>query len=100
MFVTHTIVGYTTFGEGFNKLGKTFPPMKEHFDFAVMFWKMIEKLLAEGKVKTHPVAVREQGLQGNPDGIDDLRQQRVSAIKLVYRTADTPAIDVSSEVVG
>ena len=62
------IVGYTTFGEEFFKFETTFPALKDHFDMGVMFWKLNAKLLAEGKIKTHPVTVRENGLQGIPKG--------------------------------
>jgi hypothetical protein len=33
-----------------------------------MFWKLSEKLLAEGKIKPHPVALRKGGLAGIPGG--------------------------------
>ena len=65
---THVILAYTTFGEEFYKFGTTFPPLKEHFDMGVMFWKLNAKLLAEGKIKTHPAIVGENGLDGVPDG--------------------------------
>ncbi|MCJ1394788.1 hypothetical protein MMC18_007668 [Xylographa bjoerkii] len=91
---------YTSFGEGFTKFGHAFPPIKEHYDYTVMFWKMSEKLLAEGRIKTHPMIVDERGLQGIPDGINNLREGKVSATKLVYRTADTPGIGVFAELMG
>jgi len=39
-----------------------FPPIKEHFDFGVMFWKLNTQLLAEGKIKPHPVTKGTGGL--------------------------------------
>lgn len=48
-----------------------------------------EKLLEEGKVRGHPVSVREGGLRGVIEGLEDLREGRVSGEKLVYRVADT-----------
>ena len=58
------ILAYTTFGEGFDKFGATFPPKQGHFETGVMFWKQNGKLLAQRKIKTHPVTVRGGGLQG------------------------------------
>jgi len=62
------ILAYTTFGEAFSKFGTDFPPLKEHFEFGEMFWKLNAKLLAEGKIKPHPATVRQGGLQGIPTG--------------------------------
>ncbi|KAL9115284.1 MAG: hypothetical protein Q9187_007340 [Circinaria calcarea] len=70
--------------------------MKDHFEMGVMFWSLNAKLLAEGKIKTHPITVREGGLQGIPDGINDVGTGKVSATKLVYRVADTPGIGSST----
>jgi NADPH:quinone reductase-like Zn-dependent oxidoreductase len=63
-----TILAYTTFGEAFSKFGTDFPPLDDHFKFGVMFWALAAKLLAEGKIKTHPVLLRPDGLQGVPAG--------------------------------
>ena len=73
-----------------------------------MFWKLSAKLKAEGKIKPHPMTIRENGLSGIPEGqessydfvwaanailkITDVVEGRVSATKLVYRTADTPGL--------
>ncbi len=62
------ILAYTTFGEEFLKFETKFPALKGHFDMGVKFWKLNAKLLAEGKIKTHPVMVRGGGLQAIPDG--------------------------------
>ena len=61
------ILAYTTFGEEFTKFDMTFPPLKDHFEMGVKFWKLNARLLAEKKIKTHPVEVRGGGLQGIPD---------------------------------
>ena len=62
------IFAYTSFGEEFFKFDKIFPALKDHFDMGVMFWKLNAKLLAEGKIKTHPKTVRGDGLQGISNG--------------------------------
>lgn len=67
--VTPTVIlAYTTFGEAFTKFGTNFPPLEEHFKFGVMFWELTQKLLAEGKIKAHPVSLRPLGLAGIPAG--------------------------------
>ena len=62
------ILAYTTFGEAFPKFGMDFPAIKEHFDFGKMFWELNARLLAEGKIKTHPVTLRNGGFAGIPAG--------------------------------
>jgi NADPH:quinone reductase-like Zn-dependent oxidoreductase len=62
------VLAYTTLGKAFTKFGIDFPAIPAHFDFGVMFWKLSNKLLAEGKVKPHPVVLREGGLGGIPNG--------------------------------
>ena len=61
-------LAYTTFGEYFTKYGVEWPANREDYDFGVKFWKIHALLLAEGKVRSHPVTVREGGLEGIPQG--------------------------------
>lgn len=65
---TSTILAYTTLGEAFHKFGIDFPALPEHYKFGVMFWKLSNELLSAGKLKPHPVALREGGLHGIPNG--------------------------------
>lgn len=62
------ILGYSTFGEPFSKFGRDFPAFKENFDYGKMFWRLSGQLLAQGKIKTHPVSLRAGGLRGIPSG--------------------------------
>lgn len=48
------------------------------------FFKLASKLLEEGKIKPPPYEVRE-GLEGALQGIDDLRQGKISGKKIVSR---------------
>lgn len=80
---------YTIFGEEFAKFGATFPACAEDFEFAKSFMAMTEKLLAEGKLKTHAEAVGKGGLQGALQGMEDMKAGKVSGKKLVYRVAET-----------
>jgi hypothetical protein len=81
---------YTIFNEEFQKGGRTTPASKEDFDFAKKFFEITEKLMAEGKLKTHPEKVGEKGLEGALKGMEDMKAGKVSGVKLVYRVADTP----------
>ncbi|KAM3080559.1 hypothetical protein ACMFMG_005501 [Clarireedia jacksonii] len=89
------VLAYTSFGEPFTKFGMDFPFIKEHFEFGKMFWKLTEELVAQGKVKPHPAVVKEGGLGGVPEGIVDVATGKVSGAKLVYKVADTPAVEDS-----
>ncbi|RHZ48127.1 zinc-binding alcohol dehydrogenase family protein [Aspergillus thermomutatus] len=88
---TDSTLAYTIFGEPFYKAfgaGIDFPASKEDYDFAKMFFKLSERLLAEGKFKFHRVDVRNGGLEGVLEGLEELRQGKVSGKKLVYRITD------------
>lgn len=87
--VTMTFM-YTIFNEPFTKAGRDTPAIQEDFDFAKKFFDITEKLLAEGKLKTHPSKVGEKGLEGALQGMKDMQEEKVSRSKLVYRVRDTP----------
>ena len=88
---------YTIFNEAFVKGGNEAPAMQEDFEFAKKFFALTERLLAEGKLKTHPEAVGSGGLEGALEGMQDLKNDKVSGKKLVYRVAETAA-DAKAEV--
>jgi NADPH:quinone reductase-like Zn-dependent oxidoreductase len=73
--------GYTALGE---KYSDKVPAMPDHYDFGVRFWAAAEKLLNDKTIKTHPTLVRD-GLEGIPQGLNDLKENKVSGKKLVYR---------------
>lgn len=62
------MLAYTSFGEEFFKFGATWPAVPEHYEMGVRFWALHARLLREGKVKPHPVAVKGGGLAGIPEG--------------------------------
>ncbi len=53
---------YTMFGEAFHKYGKDFAASKEDYDFAKAWMNLVEKLVADGKLKPHPKRVGDGGL--------------------------------------
>jgi hypothetical protein len=54
-----------------------------------MFWKLAGQLLEQGKLKVHPPSVRPNGLKGVLEGMQEMRDGKVSGEKLVYKIADT-----------
>lgn len=88
---------YTIFGDSFKKGPNEYPPSREDFEFAKNVFEITEKLLAEGKLKTHPEEVRSDGLAGVLKGLQDLKADKVSGAKLVYRVRETPA-DSEAEI--
>lgn len=74
-------LGYTALGERFNERLDAKP---EDYEFGVKFWKRTQELIKSGKIKPHPTEVRD-GLAGVPQGLMDLKDGKVSGVKLVYK---------------
>lgn len=81
---------YTIFNDPFEKGGRETPAVPEDFEFAKKFFEITEKLLAEGKLKTHPEQIGSNGLEGALQGMEDMKNDKVSGKKLVYRVRETP----------
>lgn len=77
------------------KDGPIFPPDHASFRYAKDFLTMANQLLADGRIKVHPQHVGKDGLVGVLDGLDMMRQGKVSGTKLVYRVAETPGLETS-----
>ncbi|KAJ5654514.1 hypothetical protein N7490_001517 [Penicillium lividum] len=65
------------------------PAMPDHLAFAKKLAILSEKFLAEKKIKPLVPKVMAGGLNGIANGLQFLRENKVSAQKLVYRVADT-----------
>lgn len=78
---TQFTLAYTALGEKFND---NIPANQSDYEFGVKFWKLAGDLLNSGKIKAHPKEVRN-GLEGIPQGLNDLRDGKVSGVKLVYK---------------
>ncbi|KAI1458276.1 oxidoreductase-like protein [Annulohypoxylon moriforme] len=78
-------LGYVAIGEPFSKFGMEWKVTPEDFEFGSKFWSVTEDLLAQGKLKVHPVSLREGGLDGILGGLEEMRQNKVSGKKLVYK---------------
>lgn len=82
-------LGYDMSGESYKFEGETYPAKLETFQFARKWYTVAEKLWAEGKWKPHPQRVGQGGLAGAIDGMQEMREGRVSGQKLVYLVDDS-----------
>ena len=80
---TSVSMGYTAVGEPVKKPFFTSEENAGDFEFAKKWIKVVDPLLAAGKIKVHPPKVGK-GLEGVPDGLDLMRHDKVSGQKLVY----------------
>ncbi|TKA27003.1 hypothetical protein B0A50_05194 [Salinomyces thailandicus] len=85
----HTL-GYTIVGEAFKFGPKEYPPMPQDREFGAQFWELSAKLIASKQVSVHPPQVGKEGLKGVFEGLQMLREGKVSGTKLVYRVEETP----------
>lgn len=76
-------IGYSFLGEEWEQMGVMNPASPEDFEYSKSFAELSEKLLAEGKIKPHPVDLRKGGIDAIPEALEDLRAKRVSGKKLV-----------------
>ena len=78
---TKFTVAYTALGE---KYDDTCNARQADYEFGAKFWRQAEDWLNSGKIKPHPAKVRD-GLAGVLQGLQDLRDGKVSGMKLVYK---------------
>ncbi|TVY75999.1 Protein TOXD [Lachnellula suecica] len=81
-------LGYTALGESYMYGGEEWPVVPEDYELVKKFLTLSESLLEEGKIIPHPSAIRHGGLEGILNGMDDLKNKRVSGEKLVYVIGD------------
>lgn len=77
-------LAYTAFGEAFWFEGEDFAANAEDYDFAVAFSGLVEGLLEQRKIKTHPVKLGV-GLEHVLEGLNDMRRGAITGQKVVYR---------------
>ena len=75
-------LAYTAFGEEYSP---QFPANEADAEFGTRFWAISEELVNSGKIRAHPPQVREGGLEGIAQGLKDLKEGKVSGVKLVYK---------------
>ena len=78
-------LAYSALGEPFDKGFAKSDGSEEDFDFAAKTWVPVaEKHLMDGTLKVHKPRVGN-GLENVLDGLDQLKNNKVSGEKLVYR---------------
>lgn len=60
------------------------------------FFRLFTDGLSEGWFKAHPYEVVPGGLEGIQTGLENLRDGKASAVKYVFRIAETPGLESSS----
>jgi NADPH:quinone reductase-like Zn-dependent oxidoreductase len=81
------VLGYTAFGEPFVFGPQSFAASPEDEAFAAWWWLLAEKFLVDGKIKVHPLSVRDGDLKDVLEGLDLLRKDQISGQKLVYNVS-------------
>jgi len=76
-------LAYTIENEAFNFAGHDIPASKEDFEEGKKFWELTTQLMQDGKIKVPPMQ-KGNSLNSVFDGLDQLRQGKVSGQKLVY----------------
>lgn len=82
-------LAYTITAERMVKFGGEIPPQPADKAYVESFAPLVEKLIAEGKIKTIKHRVGAGGLNGIVDGLKQLEENKVTGEKLVYNVADT-----------
>lgn len=79
-------LAYSIMGQPLNRYGKEFPGSQEDNEFAKEWRDLSEELFREGQAKPAKIDVNRggAGLEGVLVGLDELRNDRVSGVKLIY----------------
>lgn len=82
-------LAYDVSGESYKFEGDVYASNPEAFEFASKFTPIAEQLWAEGAWRAHPQRVDGDGLLGALAGMQEMREGKVSGVKLVYRIDET-----------
>lgn len=77
-------IAYSVFGEEFPFGSLRVPAKPQDLEFGQKFWRLTEAIFCEGRAKVHRHQVRDGGLRGITSGLRELRESKVSGMKLVY----------------
>ena len=85
-----TILCYTATGEHIKKSSffET-PGIPEDLEFAKMFWRVTSELFAASRLRVTPPKIGKDGLGGALKGMKEMKEGKVSGVKLVYRVDET-----------
>ncbi|KZT68234.1 GroES-like protein [Daedalea quercina L-15889] len=76
---------YTALGRPFSMLGQDYPACPEDRAHMAAFLRKLPELVREGKIVPNKTVLWEGGLQAVPDGLQYMREGKVSGEKIVYR---------------
>lgn len=82
-------LGYSISGESYIFESDKYNAQPEFLAFGKQYLDVVEKLWEKGLFKVHPQWKRAAGLNGIIDGMQAMREGRVSGAKLVYRVSET-----------
>lgn len=82
-------LAYTFTGEDMVKFGNEMPAKPADRAYIEKFNPIFEALLAQGKIKPIKYRLKEGGLNGIPEGLKELEEDKASGEKIVYKIADT-----------
>ncbi|KAF2734821.1 GroES-like protein [Polyplosphaeria fusca] len=81
-------LGYTASGEAFEMGDRKFEAKPDHYEFMKKWLDVAENLILEGKVQPHQIDKREGGLDSILGGLEDMKNGKVSGVKIVYRVQE------------
>ncbi|KAL6234841.1 hypothetical protein BDW75DRAFT_157204 [Aspergillus navahoensis] len=69
------------------------PEFEDNEELGYIFSRYISRALQNGSLSGHPFEIRPGGLEGVEEALKDLKAGRASALKYVFRIADTPGLE-------
>lgn len=69
------------------------PEFENYEELGFMFSRYFTRALHNGSFHGHPFEVRPRGLEGVEEALKDLKAGKASAIKYIFRIADTPGVE-------
>ncbi|KAJ5475221.1 Trans-enoyl reductase fsr4 [Penicillium diatomitis] len=88
--VSPAVKTITSVGSVHNQPG--FGTHENYEDLGQVFSRYFTRALQKGTFSAHPYEVRPRGLEGVEDALKDLKAGKASAVKYVFRIADTPGL--------
>lgn len=61
-------------------------------DFGYVYFRYVSKGLDEGWIKSQPQQVMKGGLEGVQEALQNLKDGKASAVKYIFKIADTPGV--------
>ena len=86
MFSPAASLLYTALGRAFEFKGiRDVPRVEEDYTHHVESLKKVTQLVQDGVIKSLPIKLWEGGLEAIPDGLQFMKEGKVSGQKIVYR---------------